>query len=110
MEWDPSCSGTLCDPFRLGSASWPSSFEAFASGLPVVTTSIGIGGTHARDGVEVIVRDDPESITQAAIEIIKNPDLAKKISGNAKELVKNKYDWDKVAQLLSKIYEELGKI
>lgn len=99
----------LVAPIYGGGGTRYKNFEAFASGLPVVTTSIGIGGTNAIDGVHVIVRDTPEEIAQAAVELINKPDLYKKIAGNAKKLVKEKYDWDAIANNLSNIYEELGK-
>lgn len=82
-------------------------FEAFASGLPVITTSIGIGGTDAEDGKEVIVRDDPKEIAKAAIEMIRDKNKYKQISDNAKKMVAEKYDWDPIAQHLSDIYESL---
>lgn len=82
-------------------------FEAFASGLPVITTSIGIGGTDAIDGKEVIVRDEPAEIAKAAFELIENKKKYQAISENAKKMVKEKYDWDPIAKHLSKIYESL---
>lgn len=99
----------LVAPIYGGGGTRYKNFEAFASGLPVVTTSIGIGGTNARDGVEVIIRDTPEDIAKSAIELIKNPSLAKKISEMAKKLVKQRYNWDQIAGKLSQIYEALGR-
>ncbi len=100
----------LVAPIHGGGGTRYKNFEAFASGLPVVTTTIGIGGTNAIDGRDVIIRDSPEDIAKAAVELIKNPDLAKILAENAKNLVKEKYDWDPIAKKLSNIYEELGKI
>jgi glycosyltransferase involved in cell wall biosynthesis len=82
-------------------------FEAFASGLPVITTSIGIGGTEAEDGKEVVVRDDPKEIADAAIELIQDKNKYKFVSDNAKKMVAEKYDWDPIAKHLSNIYESL---
>jgi polysaccharide biosynthesis protein PslH len=84
-------------------------FEAFASGLPVVTTSIGIGGTHASDEVDVIVRDNPDEIAKATVELVNNKELYKKIADNARKNVIEKYDWDPIAKHLSDIYESLRK-
>lgn len=100
----------LVAPIHGGGGTRYKNFEAFASGLPVVTTSIGIGGTNAKDGVDVIIRNSPEEIAKAAIDLINNPDLARNLSENAKKLVKEKYDWDPIAKKLSGIYEELGNI
>lgn len=83
--------------------------ESFASGLPVITTSIGIRGTKARNGQEVIVRDNPSDIANAAVEILQNPQLYQKLAVNAKKMVQKNYDWDSIARKLSGIYEKLGK-
>lgn len=99
----------LVAPIYGGGGTRYKNFEAFASGLPVVTTSIGIGGTHAKDGVHVIVRDNPGGIAKAAVELIQNPELYNSIAKMAKKLVKDKYDWDSIAKHLSIIYEGLGK-
>lgn len=101
-------SSVLVAPIYGGGGTRYKNFEAFASGLPVITTSIGIRGTDAKDGIEVIIRDHPDAIAQAALDLIKNPMLYKKIAQNAKKMVRAKYDWDPIAEKLSSIYEELG--
>lgn len=82
-------------------------FEAFASGLPVVTTSIGIGGIDATDGQDVIIRDDPNALAREAVRLIQDQALRDRITANAKKLVREKYDWQPIAQSLSRIYGEL---
>ncbi len=83
--------------------------ESFASGLPVVTTSIGIRGIEARNNEQVIIRDNPDDIAKAAVELLNNSDFYKKVVVNARAMVAAKYDWDPIAKKLSEIYEELGK-
>ena len=99
----------LVAPIYGGGGTRYKNFEAFASGLPVVTTSIGIRGTNAEDGKEVIIRDGVSEIADAAVELLRNQRLYKEISTNAKRMVKEKYDWDPIAQELGKIYKELGE-
>ncbi len=99
----------LVAPIYGGGGTRYKNFEAFASGLPVITTSIGIGGTEAKDGEHVIIRDDPLSISDALISLLEDRDLYEKIAKNAKDLVKNKYDWDPIAKKLSNTYEKLGQ-
>lgn len=99
----------LVAPIYGGGGTRYKNFEAFASGLPVITTSIGIGGIDARDGVEVIIRDRPEELAKAVIELLNNPNQARKIADSAKRLVKDKFDWDPIARNLSWIYEQLGR-
>lgn len=99
----------LVAPIYGGGGTRYKNLEAFASGLPVVTTTIGIGGTDAKNGEEVIIRDNPQEIANATINILKDKILYKNIAQNAKEMVKAKYDWDPIAEKLSDIYEELGR-
>lgn len=101
-------SSVLVAPIYGGGGTRYKNFEAFASGLPVVTTSIGIRGTDAKDGEEVIIRDAPTDIAEAAVGLIKDNDLYERIADNAKKMVKKKYDWNPIAKSLSKIYEDLG--
>ena len=98
----------LVAPIYGGGGTRYKNLESFASGLPVVTTSIGIRGIDARDGIEVIVRDDPKEIVEAVVKLIKDITMYKKIAENAKKLVREKYDWDPIAKDLSNIYEQLG--
>ena len=99
----------LVAPIYGGGGTRYKNFEAFASGLPVITTSIGIRGTQAKDGEEVIICDTPDEIAQAAIFLLENLNLYNKVAKNAKIMVEEKYDWDPIARELSRIYEELGK-
>ena len=99
----------LVAPIYSGHGTRLKNFETFASGIPVVTTSIGIGGTDAEDGKEVVIRDKPEDIANAAVELLNNPKLYNKIAENAKKMVIQKYDWDSIAMKLSNIYKEVAK-
>lgn len=99
----------LVAPIYGGGGTRYKNFEAFASGLPVVTTSIGIRGTDVKDGRDLIIRDKPEDISNVVVTLLSNKNLYTKIADNAKRVVKEKYDWDSIAKKLSSIYEELGK-
>ena len=96
-------------PIYGGGGTRYKNFEAFASGLPVVTTSIGIGGTEATDGMEVLVRDECLEIAEAAIRLLTDKNLYIKIAQNARKMVREKYDWDPIAGKLNEIYRNLGK-
>lgn len=99
----------LVAPIYGGGGTRYKNLEAFASGLPVVTTSIGIRGTTVKDGQEVIIRDDPQGIADAVVELLTNKTLYNTIADKAKKMVKEKYDWDPIALSLSQIYQELGE-
>lgn len=100
----------LVAPIYSGGGTRLKNFETFASGLPVITTSIGIGGTDAKDGIHVVVRDDPSDIAEAAVNLIKDKSMYKKLATHAQKLVKDRYDWDVIAERLSNIYQDIGKV
>lgn len=81
---------------------------AMAAGAPVVTTKIGIEGIKARDGIECLVRETPEEMAQAVVRLLKDRDLYQRIKNKARELVREKYHWKKIALKLDKIYREVG--
>lgn len=99
----------LVAPIYGGGGTRYKYLESFASGLPVVTTSVGIKGIDVEDGEEVIIRDDPKEIADAACKLLSDVTLYTKIATNAKKMVKANYDWDPIARNLSRIYEELGR-
>lgn len=79
---------------------------AMAAGVPVVTTSTGIEGIEARDGEEVIIRDDPREIAKAIVDLIRNEELYDKLTTSARRLVELKYSWSKISAVLDDIYRE----
>ncbi len=102
-------SSVLVAPIYGGGGTRYKNLESFASGLPVVTTSIGIRGTDADDGEDVIIKDSPDDIANAVVSLLQDKALYKNIAENARIMVSKKYDWDPIAKKLSQIYEELGR-
>lgn len=84
--------------------------EAMASGLPVVTTSRGIEGLDAEDGKDIVVRDDPESLASATIEVLTKKNLSEKLGRCGKQLVNSYYGWASISEKLDALYEEVGNI
>ncbi len=71
--------------------------EAMALGLPVVSTNVG--GLpylleHDHNGI-LVEPDNPTAMATAIIRLIKEPELAQKISLNGRKMVE-KYDWENV--------------
>ena len=61
----------LLYPVSRGSGTKVKVLEAMASGVPVVTTSVGAEGIEPNEGV--VVADDPEALVRAAIDILREP-------------------------------------
>jgi len=84
--------------------------EAMACGLPIVTTNVGGIPWLVEDGVDglLVPPDDPEVMAEAVERILKAPDLAGKLSQNARQIAEG-FDWSLVLpkweNLFTKILE-----
>lgn len=82
--------------------------EAMATGVPVVSTPIGIEGIEATDGEDVLVRRDPFNISEAVAALLTDKRLYDRIRKNARLLIEKKYSWDRIATSLDRLYEQVG--
>ena len=94
-------------PIRLGAGVRVKILEAFASGIPVVSTSLGAEGLAVRSGEELLLADDPGRFANACLQLLEQPHLAGTIASNARQLVETRYDWPIVAAKLEQVYREL---
>lgn len=94
-------------PLRSGSGMQAKNLEAMAMGVPIVTTSIGLEGLEAASGVEIFVADNPDDFANHVIRLIKEPQLRREISENARRLVENKYSWHEIVKGLELVYGQI---
>ncbi len=81
--------------------------EAMTVGVPIIGTSVG--GipdflTHEETGL-ICDPYNPEDIAQKIKTIFDHENLRKKMIKNARALVEQKYDWNKIAESYRKLYE-----
>jgi glycosyltransferase involved in cell wall biosynthesis len=62
-----------------------------ASGLPVVSTSLGVAGIDAQTGVNCLVADTPELFTRSVEWLLTDRSLSARMARSARELVERKY-------------------
>jgi glycosyltransferase involved in cell wall biosynthesis len=72
--------------------------------LPVVSTTVGAEGTESISGENVLLADDSQAFAQAVVEVLQNPELARRLSINGRATVKEKYDWRKVYSAWDDVY------
>ena len=80
--------------------------ESMASGLPVVTTSIGIEGLGAHNGKEALIGENSNDLAKKTIQVLTNPELYKKLVVNARTFVEAHYNWGTISDSLDRIYQE----
>jgi glycosyltransferase involved in cell wall biosynthesis len=78
--------------------------EAFARGVPVVTTTVGLEGIQAEPEREVLVADSPPDLARQVLRLLGNPALQSRLSENGRRLAERSYDWRVVLGKMDSIY------
>lgn len=91
----------LAVPLEAGGGTRLKILEAFAAGLPVVSTPVGAEGIDARDGEHL--RIAPRSLFAGAVSaVLLDPDLATALAARARRLALETYDWSSVGLAASR--------
>jgi glycosyltransferase involved in cell wall biosynthesis len=77
-----------------------------ASGLPVVTTRLGIEGIEARGSV--LVAESAEALAKQTLMVLRDRRLAQTLAAKAKQIVYKKYNWQTISDRLNAVYQQLG--
>lgn len=100
--------GVFIVPLRSGSGVRVKILNALAMGLPVVSTSVGAEGLAVKPGEHLMIADGAEEFARAVVTVLKSPDLADRLGRNGRELVCEKYSWNKVDERLLGLYDGLS--
>jgi len=100
-------SDVLIVPLRVGGGIKFKVLEAMASGLPVVSTKIGVEGVGAREGKEFLLGGNARGLAQATVKLLKNKKLREEIGKSAQKFVGENYDWDRIVKNLNYAYQEM---
>lgn len=84
-------------------------FEYMSAGLPVIASDFPLWRTLVVDNECGVMVDplDVESIGRQIGELLKNPDLSKKMGQKGRQAVLDKYTWETQAENLEKFYKDL---
>jgi glycosyltransferase involved in cell wall biosynthesis len=78
---------------RLGSGIKNKILQAWAMGRPVVATPASLGGLTARDGHNLLVRDDDHAFAAAVVDLIRDPERAALIGAAGRATVERECAW-----------------
>lgn len=81
-------------PLRAGGGTRIKILEAFAHGLPVVTTPLGAEGLAVEDGTHLLVAADAEAFARRCVELMESPALADGLRDRARRLAAESYSLD----------------
>lgn len=94
-------------PLRSGSGMRVKILNAFAQGIPVVSTTLGCEGIDAVNNEHLLLADTPAAFAEAVISVILDRSLAERLTRNARQLVESRYSWQIVYDRLDAVYDRL---
>lgn len=100
-------SAVLICPLRVGGGMRLKLLDFFASGKAVVSTSVGAEGNMARNGEEILLRDDATSFAGGVVELLANSELRAKLGANARRLAREEYSWQSVGKQFCEVYKKV---
>lgn len=99
----------LLAPIRVGGGTSYKILEAMASGVPVVTTTLGVEGLGAKDAKQALVRESSETLALAAVSLLTNKRQSDLLRKNAREFIEKSYSWKTIAATLEGVYKDAIK-
>jgi glycosyltransferase involved in cell wall biosynthesis len=97
---------TMIVPLRSGSGMRVKILDAFARGVPVVSTSVGHEGIDVLAGHHLLVADEPGPFGEHVVSLLRDSRLACRLAGRAQDLVRERYDVHAIAPALLDALEE----
>ena len=99
----------LIAPIRIGGGTSFKILEAMASGLPVVTTTLGAAGLNVTHGKELLIANTDDELVEAVSLFTRFPKKRIEIAQNARKTIERDYAWDNIAKALDHVWYETTK-
>ena len=78
-----------------------------AAGTPVVSTTLGAEGLQTTPGKDILIADSPEAMADAVVNLQAGSPQWQEIAAAARRMVRTKYDWSVVGEILWRLHTEL---
>jgi glycosyltransferase involved in cell wall biosynthesis len=104
------CYRTACvfvAPLRAGAGTRIKLLESASYGVPIVSTTIGAEGLGFLDGRDIWFADAPEAFAAAVRAALRSPDERRRRAEYARALVQERYDRDRVLEVLKAEFSRL---
>jgi glycosyltransferase involved in cell wall biosynthesis len=101
-----SCAVFIC-PIRSGSGVRVKLLEAFASGIPVVSTTLGAEGLARHDGEFCALADDTNGFAAKVVQLLGDEAAARAMADRARREVETNWDMAVITKKLASKYSEI---
>lgn len=94
-------------PLRVGGGTRLKVTTAWAAGLPVVGTSLGLEGLEGRPGKHFLMEDEPAAFAEGVVKLHRDPDLWRTLAESGRRLAEDSYGWEAIGRRLCGLYRAL---
>jgi polysaccharide biosynthesis protein PslH len=101
-------SGAVPIPLFDGTGTRLKALEAFAAGVPVVSTSKGIEGLDAIAGTHFLRAEDADEFVSALARLWSEPATASRLVERARSFVAERYSWNVARRAVGQALERLA--
>jgi len=91
-------------PLRVGGGTRLKILDAWAMGKAVVSTTVGCEGLDARDGENILVRDDPAEFAAAVRRVLEDEGLRARLGEGARRTAEEVYEWEVIGRSMAADY------
>jgi glycosyltransferase involved in cell wall biosynthesis len=95
-------------PVRVGGGSRLKALIAMASGLPIVSTRVGMEGLDAQPDVHYLAAESPAEWVGGLQRLLGDPALRQRMARDGRRLVEQHYDWSAIRAEVRTAYEWLA--
>jgi glycosyltransferase involved in cell wall biosynthesis len=95
-------------PLRFGAGTQNKVLEAMAMGIPVVCSNIGFAGLGITSGEGAFMQTTPQAFADSVNELLASEGLRKQTGQKGLEVIRSRFDWDKIAALLEQYFTEIA--
>lgn len=96
-------------PIRWGSGTRIKIIEAFAHGVPVVSTRIGADGLEVENGRHLSIVDDDDGFAEACCAVLQDPELRARFRKAGRELYLARYTKEHAVSRIRDVALEVGR-
>jgi glycosyltransferase involved in cell wall biosynthesis len=91
-------------PLLTGSGIRIKILEGMAMGRPVATTPVGIEGINARNGIEVVIENEPAKLADQLARLLIRDEVAVPMAHSGRQFVADNFDTFEISTRLSQFY------
>ena len=97
-------SSMMIVPLRAGGGMRVKILNAFAQGLPMVSTTVGCEGIHVTNNYNILVADSPQDFAQQTVRLLTVSALNEQLTLRGRQTAEQQYDYRRACVPLDQIY------